>query len=220
MTKFFKALALVLALALASLPAASVELGKHYVKLETGFTVLARNPSKTEYSKKPSGTHLYGLALGYKITDHLRSDISIFSSGKFKYRGESTIGDKESQNIKTSAAMLNGYYDFTPYHNFTPYVTIGLGYASNKVNNFHTGDDFIVGTSSKAIAWSIGSGALYKINKSMHLDCTYKYYNFNTINTSSLSYVKDNGSYTADAVDPVKGKLITHSISIGYIYNF
>lgn len=216
-----KVLFLIPALSFASLPAVSVEVGKHYVKVETGFSMLAKKPQKINDSKKLHKAPLYSLGIGYKFTNNLRSDISIMSTGKYKYRGTNLEGQPESQTLQTSAVMLSGYYDFTPYKNFTPYAMLGIGVAANKASdlNINNNEGIIKGASKTNYAWQAGSGVLYKITKNTDIDFSYRYLNAGPVSTTA-QYNDNLLGRTADINDKIQVKMTSHNLLIGLTYSF
>lgn len=223
--RFIKAFIVLLSVIFIQFPSFALEAGKPYIKAETGFSLLAKNPNKEIYSQKPKGAPLYGIGFGYKFTDHIRGDVSILASRTYKYRGynEEDPTDRETQNLRTSSVMLNGYYDFNSYNNFTPYITLGIGVAVNKASDFEIGEgnDRITfkGNLEKSHTWQIGSGVLYKITKNTNIDLSYKLFHSGVIFTTK-QYYDHQAKKIVESKEKLRGKMLNHNFLIGIIYNF
>ena len=190
--------------------------GKAYVRADAGYAMLGKNPNKTEYSKKPSGSPVYGVGFGYKFTDHLRSDVTVTHRSNFKYSALNSNEDKEKQKISSTAFMLNGYYDLFKYKGFTPYVMLGAGIAYNKAGKFQIDDIAIKGTQKSSFAWQAGFGTQYKITKNLSLDAGYRYISLGKMSTTNEAHY--NGRVYIDSA--TKGKLRSHELLCGISYSF
>lgn len=197
---------------LLSVSAFACDSGKAYVRADAGFDILAKNPHKADYSKKPKGSPVYGVGFGYKFNNNLRSDITITHRSNFKYSGHDLANDKAKQDIKSTAFMLNAYYDILNYGGFTPYVMAGAGMAYNKAGDFSVGSIKKLGAEKSSAAFQAGLGTQYKVSKNVDLDVGYKYVSLGTISTSRV--LEDH------VVAPTKGKLRAHEITCGISYNF
>lgn len=204
-------------LAISSSSAFATNAEKAYVRADAGFSVLAKNPGKADYSKKPKASPVYGVGFGYKFTDHLRSDVTVTYRSNFKYSGKDSDGESESQKISSTAIMLNAYYDIMRYKGFTPYVMAGAGIAYNKAGDFKQGDAFTKGAQKSSAAWQAGFGTQYRITKNIDLDAGYRYVSLGKITTTKEFH--DAGS--APTIDSAKtGKLRSHEILCGVSYSF
>lgn len=190
--------------------------GKAYIRADAGFAMLATNPDKKEYSKKPKSSPVYGVGFGYKFTDHLRSDVTITHRSNFKYSGKTTSGTAESQKISSTAIMLNAYYDIMQYKGFTPYVMAGAGMAYNKAGDFKQGNLVTTGKEKSSAAWQAGFGTQYKITKNISLDTGYRYVSLGKFSTTK----EERLAGVADIGEAVKGKLKSHEILCGVSYSF
>lgn len=206
-----------IALASSLVMSASFALADGHGMADAGFAMLATNPGKEDYSKKPKGSPVYGVGFGYKFTDHLRSDVTITHRSNFKYSGKDEDGESESQKISSTAIMLNAYYDIMQYKGFTPYVMAGAGMAYNKAGDFKQGDASTKGAQKSNAAWQVGLGTQYKISKNINLDAGYRYVSLGKITTTKE--FRDAGS--APVIDSAKtGKLRSHEILCGVSYSF
>ena len=194
--------------------------GKAYVRADAGFAMLATNPGKEDYSKKPKGSPVYGVGFGYKFTDHLRSDVTITHRSNFKYSGKNPGGFLESQKISSTAIMLNAYYDIMQYKGFTPYVMAGAGMAYNKAGDFKvssaTNTVTTKGTQKGSSAWQAGLGTQYKITKNVNLDVGYRYVSLGKISTTG----EEHTSAGSTVGDKINGKLRSHELLCGVSYSF
>lgn len=185
---------------------------KTYVRVDAGFSMLAKNPNKEDYTKKPKGSPVYGIGFGYKFTDHIRSDFTITQRSNFKYSGKNISDEQESQKIRSTAFMLNGYYDIADYNGFVPYLMAGAGMAYNKAGDFKQDTDTTKGKLKSSFAWQAGLGTQYKISKSVNLDLGYRYVSLGKISTTR--------EFSGSIGDAVTGKLRSHEILCGVSYSF
>jgi opacity protein-like surface antigen len=194
---------------------------KAYIRADVGAAMLAKNLNKKDYSKKAKTSPSYSVGFGYKFNKYLRSDLTATYRGDFKYSGKSEGGDSESQKINSTAFMLNGYYDIVNYNGFVPYVMGGAGVAYNKADAFTQQDsiqkDRINGATRANLAWQVGAGTQYKINKNIALDLGYKYVDLGKINTSTV-YTSSTGA--RGFTNAITGKLRSHDVTFGVSYKF
>lgn len=93
--------------------------------------------------------------------------------------------------IRTTAAMINGYYNFDPLWNVQPFLTGGAGIA------FQSGEfDDTAGVtvdssdSDMGFAYQIGGGVKYKIRKELKFTTSYRYFGTTEMDfgTSRIDY--------------------------------
>lgn len=91
--------------------------------------------------------------------------------------------------------MVNGYFDFKNYTDYTPYLTAGLGASQMYISDLYvpamgfgpTSDDDYV------MAYQLGFGLLYKMDSKISIDLNYRYFvpsdpDFNTVQTELASH--------------------------------
>ncbi len=101
--------------------------------------------------------------------------------------------------MTSTSFLVNGYYDFFTKSPITPYLSAGIGFANLKINDL---DDF--GDSSDTVlAYQVGVGLGYAINREVTLDFKYRYF------------------ATADPnFDGMDAECGSHNIYVGARYNF
>ena len=184
------------------------------------------------------GGYSVGGGIGYYFTPSLRGDITV------DYLAESEItginnnaaapvgGGTREFGFRSTAVLLNAYYDFNRFGRLSPYVGVGVGAAFNSTSSGDaTGAAYTAGTSgsirpgsSTSFAYALMAGATYKISDGLYLDGSYRYLNIGDLSTGSLDDLTENdpaitiapavraanngGSTTIDDVD-------VHQVRIG-----
>lgn len=178
-----------------------------------------------------------GLAVGYDFYQHynvpVRTEVEFYGRGAADSRytldtWHSPMGDggrEDTQNrLSVNTLMVNTYYDFRNSSAFTPWVSVGLGYA--RVHHKATYTDTSWNESGEIsdisalhysgydnnFAWSIGAGVRYDVTPDIALDLSYRYLD---AGKSSLSYKDTEGDKYKSEAD-VK----SHDIMFGVTYNF
>lgn len=236
----------------------SSEVGRPYIKVEAGISI-PNKPSDKEglygfnlakidkmstvgavIKNKPSKAKVFVLGGGYRINDHLRAEVSL--RARTSYNWEISLTDKMlaviqpsledleiAQKFQSTSLMLHGYYDIARVGNLIPYVSLGLGYARNKVGDYKVSAydnrvldgpfDYIVkGKSSSSFTWDIGVGTLLQITKNIGLDVNYRCIDLGKYSTKGI--IKSNGSKPAAPRSPITTKLKAQEITTGITFNF
>ncbi len=177
-----------------------------------------------------------GIALGYDFSSEfdlpIRAELDFTARGKAssKYNLEKEINEYGSytndakNQIKLNTLMVNAYYDFKNESSFTPYVSVGLGYAS--INQKTTLSDSYINASNPAynysesysrshtsnnFAWSVGAGVKYAMNDNFDLDFSYRYLD---AGKASVSYSDEWSNLES------KVKVKTNDLMLGVTYKF
>ncbi|EFC1583966.1 porin family protein [Escherichia coli] len=178
-----------------------------------------------------------GLAVGYDFYQHynvpVRTEVEFYGRGAADSHytldtWHSPMGDggrEDTQNrLSVNTLMVNTYYDFRNSSAFTPWVSVGLGYA--RVHHKVTYTDTSWNESGEVsdisalhysgydnnFAWSIGAGVRYDVTPHIALDLSYRYLD---AGDSSVSYKDEWGDKYKSEAD-VK----SHDIMFGVTYNF
>ena len=113
-------------------------------------------------------------ALGYRYK-HFRTE--------FEYIWRDYVDGNDpwySEKYKTYSYMLNAYWDFMPYHWWSPYINAGIGLSQLKVNAVDTQmpqmgvADFAENTTK--FSWSLGAGLSLKVTNRLNVDAGYRYF--------------------------------------------
>jgi opacity protein-like surface antigen len=207
---------------LSSLISTHAEEGKAYVAGSFGVGISAK---KFDYDPehaisdpiKLKNSMNFGVALGYKVADHVRAELTINRFQNFKYQAASKVNTDTtySQKISSTSAFINGYYDIKEINGFMPYITAGVGFSKNKAGDFAINSPsnkptVVNGKTQTEFGWNAGVGIAYNLNERITLDLlNYKYYDLGKISTD-----KDKDG------DTHSGKLKVHSINTGIRIKF
>lgn len=125
-------------------------------------------------------------ALGYRVSDEFRAELSLMHKMKNKFSVQAEEGATQEEIQKTkeaalshsfTALMVNGYYDFNNTSDFTPYVGAGLGYAAHNFSQKDFKSMKAAGVKIKSkngFALSAAAGVAYKISDSVTAELGYK----------------------------------------------
>lgn len=117
-----------------------------------------------------------GLALGKEINDRARAEIEIsYRNADINTISFSGIDLPDSNgDLKSTAFMLNGYYDLTQDTLVKPYVSAGIGVVRHKIAGSAAGLD--LGSDSDTVfAYQIGAGIAKDINEKTAATLGYRY---------------------------------------------
>ena len=241
MNNFTKHTILLAATSLCAINAANaVEKGKFYAAGSYGVGFADRfdyNDAVLDV-KKPSNANVFGLAVGYGVTDNIRAELSYngFYDMKYKFKKFLDTEDENGEDTKTHvdlkekntihAMFASAYYDVNHFGQIKPYVGAGVGVAhvQSKENNLQefykaqegkqaltkTGEGTFEGSASKTqFAWQVGAGVNYALSNKVELNLVnYRY-------TDLGKSVVMEGSIHDNPT-----KIRVHSISAGLTYKF
>jgi len=177
--------------------------------------------AKGKLKGKPA-LHLYNFFAGYKFNEYFRADVNgQYRSFKYSTVEAEVVGTSTyEQKIKNYSLFLNGYIDAPTKTAFTPYVTAGLGYASNTPNalaykyptqsvlNFNA-----PGKKTGNLAWNVGVGSKIRIYKNWDLSAEYRYVDLGKVKAKTAV----NGN--KNTVPAASQKLKVHQGLLNVIYN-
>jgi len=124
----------------------------------------------------------FNVGIGYKFDEDARFDIS------FRY---ASFNKNNGNGITAKGAMVNGYYDFVNDTIFSPYVTIGLGFARVNSEQSYNASGVQVNkkANSSSIAWDAGLGSKMSVTKNIDLDLAYKFASLGKTIDNKILYV-------------------------------
>lgn len=111
-------------------------------------------------------------ALGYRY-EYFRTELE-YVWRKYNFETSRT-GVPVKTLLKTYSYMWNNYYDILPYHWWSPYLGIGLGYTKERMaqrNNIVQ----TAGFKKTKFTWSLGGGLSLKVTNRLNFDLGYRYY--------------------------------------------
>jgi opacity protein-like surface antigen len=128
-----------------------------------------------------------GGGIGYYFNDLIRADFNV-SYRKSEVRSNSTPNDFKT--VKNISYLWNLYLNLTDREDrFVPYLTAGLGYGINKVENrsiINGSNTYAVNSQNRGnFVWNTGVGGILRMSNMMGLDFGYRYIDLGKINYSS-----------------------------------
>ena len=220
---------------------------KYYAKAELGYGFFV-NHVQTDYdyisSKKPKPAPFYGIGGGYKITENLRVGGTVATFNAFKQRANVAnatmfaaflnqpipieIPATERYKLSTGMVMADAQYDFKNFNNFTPYVSMQLGYANNKASSYRVTNNITPGIYYTAedehthnIAYGVGFGVSYKLKHNMIVGVGYNFLDLGKFKNHKLDYYNNNTKIPSQGVyTTLKSKLRAHNIAFTLTHEF
>ena len=203
---------------------------KNYIRVAAGYSY---SPDKHGNINKArsNGAFLGSIGVGYIINSKFRADVTASYSGKYKYKTTTSAGT-ESHDANNVRLMLNGYWHFKHlYEKYSksstlcsPYLMAGIGYANNIVDNMKVisaaGTEEYISKQKRNLAWQIGLGALFDINKNIDIDLLYKYVDLGKVTSRGVHSIPTMPGTFKFATSRLKGELTAHEFSIGCHFKF
>lgn len=123
-----------------------------YLRADVGWSFLDWNGGNDDNNVT------FGGGIGYRYSEHWRTDIRIDFAGDFN------VGGGRELNIGT--ALVNGYFDIPLGGQITPYVGLGVGYGWA---------DLDPGQDRSGFAYALMTGASFDMTQNIALDVGYRY---------------------------------------------
>ncbi|WP_272691276.1 outer membrane protein [Providencia sp. PROV132] len=195
----------------------------------SGFAEAGDNGTKNGDSHR-TGVFGGGLALGYDFDSQfdipVRAELEFMARDKanatYNIRNRVRNGVTQTRDIKNqvklNTLMVNGYYDIKNSSDFTPFVSVGLGYAAvdfkttrADVNNPGISESYTNTHTANNFAWSVGAGVNYAINEDWDMGLSYRYLD---AGKADITTAAGDGKHTS------KVKVKTNDIMFGLTYRF
>ncbi len=191
---------------------------------------------------------LFGIGIGYQHSDHLRFDLT------GEYRGKSSFSaldeydtDSNPPNFDGSPGadwgtnhytgkksewlfLANGYYDFSSWHNITPYVGAGIGASYNTITDFvdnnvpANGQGWAPTGHKWSLAWALHAGVSMHVTDALSLDLGYSFVSLGDAQTGPFQNVDPTQGCIANVPSdcvPMKFKgIYSHDFKIGLRWAF
>lgn len=198
-----------------------------YDAVDTTFTML--DPG--HFSSAPT----FQVGVGYKVSDWLRTDVTLQYRGKADFAALDTyVYDNGIDPVETGTddftakksewlVMANAYVDLGTWQGVTPYVGAGIGASRNTISDFR---DINVPQNSVAyggdhsqwqLAWALHAGLGFQVTERLTLDLGYSYLNLGDAKSGDL--ITFDG--TNNVNNPMEFNEITsHDFKFGLRYSF
>lgn len=164
---------------------------------------------------------ILGVGVGHRFTPHLRADVTLTYRGGYRLN-EKGADAHYSATIRSTALMLNGYYDFMA-GNGGPYLGLGVGWAQNRMGTmvqdfggfpnvvgFHT---MLSGAKKNNAAFALMAGVGIPIS-GWTIDLGYRYVNLGKFETGTV-YSSRFFSMSLPSIG-ASGKLTAHELTLGF----
>lgn len=122
-----------------------------------------------------------GVALGYHFTDRLRAEAAFglahngVSGFNFQFAGGGTATGTSTGSVTTATAFGVGFFDFTRFGDFVPYLSAGLGVINLTANNIvvSANPDGTTTGNSTVFGGRVGGGFNYKLSETFSVGVDY-----------------------------------------------
>jgi opacity protein-like surface antigen len=222
----------------------SLEAGASF-STEASMQVTTGNP-ETLWDSTPQGYNsdlgnsaVWGGGIGYQINKLLAVEIEAAHRDSFEYKKFQTspgtpLGNKTRYfDLKNTTVMTNlflngsglkGPFSYTnKYYVVDPFVTGGIGWAYNTVDNFHTIEasnharvSMEKSNSRSAFAYQLGAGINVRTNKNFSVGVGYRFLDAGSF--SSNTYIEAEGTTPALDIPAWKGDLRTNEVYLNLNY--
>jgi opacity protein-like surface antigen len=173
----------------------------------------------------------YGGGLGYYFSKNVRGDLTLDFRQNANVRGTvrdgvATFEGERQFGLRSTVGLANLYYDFDMRSHFTPYIGVGLGFASHKTKDgtvvggpascLCTGSSITIdGASNTTAAGALMAGFSAKLHDRVSLDAGYRFLYLGHAHTGDIK-----GSYGVVPVattspDPLVSDITAHEFRVG-----
>lgn len=137
-------------------------------------------------------------AIGYVMSKNFRVDLEYFANKTLTYTANPVFagsGQNFSANIRNNTFLLNGFYDFTDFSRFVPYLGAGLGFSINNVSS-RLNPGGTQGTNSLNFAAGVAIGMRVGFLTNWYANLAYRYVILaSTLNINGPAGFKLTGNY-------------------------
>jgi opacity protein-like surface antigen len=170
--------------------------------------------------------YVLGIGVGARLSPLFRGEIA------YTYRGGYDLDDVDqsfntfSGDISSNSIMANAYIDI-PFSmpglaGVAPFVGAGVGWASNKLDNFVTADGgtfFLPGGTASGLAWQAMAGLGVSLSPLTIVDIFYRYFDGGDLQ-SEEGEVFIGGGGSAGLYTGARGELVAHEIMVSVRFLF
>jgi opacity protein-like surface antigen len=167
--------------------------------------------------------YVLGIGLGARLSPLFRGEIA------YTYRGGYELDDLDQQSntysgdISSNSVMANVYLDI-PFNmpglaGVAPFVGAGVGWASNKLDDFETSPDFsLPGGTASGFAWQAMAGVGVSLSPLTIVDIFYRYFDGGDLQSEEGEVFDSGGS--AGLYTGARGELVAHEIMVSVRFLF
>jgi len=222
-----------------------------YTKIEAGFAmpVTFNHPSRDFganglqdiYRDNQLGNSaIVGIGIGYQVNHYLRFDVTgnylpnaRLERSNMMFIEEGLIAVEQVKQRVSSIFGLGNVYLSPKLSNdrFLPFISLGLGYASNKTGNVtvlpsqgtrnqnpEVPSGLLIANSGKthnSLAYSVGVGLGFRLNNNLILECSYKYIDLGKIHQNLNESLTDSAAWGKKGTIESAGNLRLNTLNVG-----
>lgn len=167
----------------------------------------------------------YQLGMGKQVNSLIREELAFIATtgNNPKIQAQTTVLSSKTDSM---ALFANTYVDLQHYIKdyligYNPYLTAGFGISRNHMDYLDnvspdTGSaGRVQGNSDYKMAWQVGGGISWELNKKIELDLGFKHYDFGSIHSSTNDTIQ-----AGDLRKPAVFNLHSVQIQLGLRYAF
>jgi opacity protein-like surface antigen len=164
----------------------------------------------------------YGGGVGYYFSKSVRGDLTLDARQTSKVTSAISYGNDpvmSEHGLRSTVGLANLYYDFDMRSHFTPYLGVGLGFASNKTNDGTVsascaGCTFASeGATKTSAAGALMAGFSAKVFDRVSLDAGYRFLYLGDAKTGT--FLTTSGTATTGAPNINLQDLSAHEFRVG-----
>ena len=174
-------------------------------------------------------TPYIAVGAGYAFNSWFRTDATLEYriASKFKIT-EETAGAPPGYNVATGklsgiVGLANAYVDLGTWHRITPFVGLGVGFASMTMSDVRdSGYGAFAGGSGRAsdktttrFAWALHAGLGFDLTANLKAEMAYRYLHVGTVDSATIACTVPCGPFNARIKD-----LASHDLKVGIRYMF
>ncbi|MTI16608.1 porin family protein [Rhodobacteraceae bacterium RKSG542] len=208
--------------------------GGWYLRGDIGYKVY-KSPSASWLhidfnNEELEPTGIVGVGVGYRFSDHLRTDVTLDYEWKSDFSGDAPCQTQcgtpgvyptslEYAEMDVWTVLWNVYAELGNYNGFTPYVGAGVGASYVRMDKIEAvnGNGARVqyeGDGHWNFSWALMAGMGYEITPNWTIDTNYRYLNIGM----GKSVATNNGGATSGEIK--YEDLQAHEVRVGLRYTF
>ena len=160
-------------------------------------------------------TFVAGAGVGYRFNRSLRGDVVLGFRHGYQLRGSDALGTQFSADVKSTALMVNAYWDFHLANKWMPYIGAGVGATQNEVKPISINNGGLVfglpGGKTNDTAVALMAGLAIPM-ATFTFDFGYRYFDLGKIETNAGAVTF--GSQPVGTYSGAIGNLRAHEIVV------
>jgi opacity protein-like surface antigen len=170
--------------------------------------------------------YVLGIGAGARISPLFRGELVYSFRDGYELDDLDQFGNAYFADITSHSVMANVYWDIPfsvpGWQGLAPFVGAGIGWASNKFENFSTADGgtfFLPEGTASNLAWQIMAGLGIGLSPLTTLDIFYRYFDGGDLQTEEGEAFTTGGA-SAGLYTGARGELVAHEILVSLRFSF